>query len=77
MSPDKTGSSVKVSGLPVGINDQLHIILQINGSLSEEDSCFLTDPKAITYLKAFPYMNRKNLNELFPATSNEALELLS
>lgn len=75
LSPDKA-STTKRGGFPHSSQDQLNIIFSVLGTPSEEDFDFVTDAKAIEYLKSFPPKKKVDLKELYPGSSKEALDLL-
>ncbi|OMJ69000.1 hypothetical protein SteCoe_33389 [Stentor coeruleus] len=73
LSPDFNTSSTK-AGYPVADNDQLNMIFQIVGTLPSYD--FITDPKALKYLQAYPEIKSKSLAEIYPAITTNELDLL-
>jgi mitogen-activated protein kinase 1/3 len=75
LSPDKASTS-KRGGFPHSSQDQLNIIFSVLGTPSEEEFEFVTDGKAIEYLKSFPSRKRVDLSELYPGSGKEALDLL-
>ncbi|OMJ89628.1 hypothetical protein SteCoe_8165 [Stentor coeruleus] len=74
LSPDFNTTSTK-AGYPVAENDQLNMIFQIVGTLPAYD--FVTDPKALKYLKAYPEIKPKSLSEIYPAITTNELDLLN
>ena len=52
LSPDRQ-ARIQANGFPVAKDDQLAIIFEILGTPEEQDIAFVTDPKALTYLKSF------------------------
>lgn len=75
LSPDRS-NNVKRGGFPHSSQDQLSIIFSVLGTPSEEDFEFVTDAKAIEYLKSFPHKKRVNFAELYPAATKEGLDIL-
>jgi len=75
LSPDRS-NNIKRGGFPHSAQDQLSIIFSILGTPSEEDFDFVTDAKAIEYLKSFPPKKRVDFLDLYPAATPEGLELL-
>jgi mitogen-activated protein kinase 1/3 len=75
LSPDRS-NNIKRGGFPHSSQDQLSIIFSILGTPSEEDFDFVTDAKAIEYLKSFPPKKRVEFQDLYPAATAEGLELL-
>jgi len=53
LSPDRSNNTVKKGGFPHSHSDQLNVIFSVLGTPSEEDMDFVTDSKAIEYLKSF------------------------
>jgi len=54
----------------------LSIIFSVLGTPKEEDFEFVTDAKAIDYLRSFPFKKPVDLQELYPAATADALDLL-
>jgi mitogen-activated protein kinase 1/3 len=75
LSPDRA-NTVKKSGFPHSSQDQLSVIFSVLGTPKEEDLEFVTDAKAIEYLKSFSSKKAVDLNEVYPAATNEAIDLL-
>lgn len=46
------------------------------GSAEEKDIQFVTDAKALEYLKSFPKKKRVNFTEIFPGATPEAIDFL-
>jgi len=76
LSPD-SNPNLKRNGFPVSNNDQLNIIFDIIGSPSEEDISFVTDQKALDYLKSFPFRNRADLSQKFPGLKEGAIDFMN
>lgn len=76
LSPDNSNSQKTTNGFPQTVNDQLAVIFNVIGSPNEEDVSFLTDQKALQYVKSFPPKERQDLKEKYPATSPEGIDLL-
>ncbi len=74
-----TAVTKKQHGFPFSQTDQLNMIFDVLGSPSEEDCNFVTDPKALDYLKAFAYTPRKRIDfaERYPYAQPEAIDLLN
>lgn len=75
LSPNKAATT-KRGGFPHSSQDQLNIIFSVLGTPSEEEFDFVTDAKAVEYLKSFPPHKRVDLGELYPGSSKEAIDLL-
>lgn len=52
------------------------MIIDKLGTPSEEDSSFISDPGALTYLQNLPKAEKKNLKDLYPFPGEEAIDLL-
>lgn len=76
LSPD-SNARAKKSGFPVTSQDQLNMIFEILGSPTSRDLEFVTDDKAIEYLKSFPQKTRKDFATLFPAAGADAVDFLN
>ena len=59
------------------MNDQLNVVFEIIGTPTEDETSFVTDQKAIDYLKAFPYKGRADLSKNYPGIGAEAIDLLN
>jgi mitogen-activated protein kinase 1/3 len=75
LSPDRS-NNVKRGGFPHSSQDQLSIIFSVLGTPKEEDFEFVTDSKAIDYLRSFPFKKCVEFTELYPAATPEAIDLL-
>jgi len=75
LSPDRS-NNVKRGGFPHSSQDQLSIIFSVLGTPKEDDFEFVTDAKAIDYLRSFPFKKPVDLQELYPAATADALDLL-
>jgi len=75
LSPSKN-PTLEIAGYPVSPRDQLKIILNLKGTLTEADISFVNDDKAIDYLKDLPKSKKKSLKHLFPNEDKAALSLL-
>jgi mitogen-activated protein kinase 1/3 len=75
LSPDHKAE--KKHGFPHSSTDQLNVIFDVIGTPNEEEMSFVTDAKAIEYLKTFPARPRTDFRDLFSASSKPALELLN
>jgi len=75
LSPDH--AVLKKKGMPFSNSDQLMIIFDVLGNPSEEDCSFITDPKAIEYLKSFPLKKRIDFATKYPACPPEAIDFLN
>jgi mitogen-activated protein kinase 1/3 len=75
LSPDRS-NNVKRGGFPHSSQDQLNVIFSVLGTPKEEDFEFVTDQKALEYLKSFPFKKAVDLNEIYPAATSDAIDLL-
>jgi mitogen-activated protein kinase 1/3 len=53
------------------------VIFKVIGTPSEEDMSFVTDQKAIEYLKSFSFIDRMDLSHKYPAATSEAIDFLN
>ncbi|CAL5975154.1 Mitogen-activated_protein kinase [Hexamita inflata] len=56
---------------------QIELVLQVTGRPSAEDLQSLKSPYAAAMLEQLPQSKKKNLKELYPKASDEALDLMS
>lgn len=75
LSPD-TSASTKINGFPVTKKDQLNVILEILGTPSGDELSFITDDKALEYLKAYPTHPKQTWKALFPAAPEASHDFL-
>jgi len=75
LSPD-TNARAKKSGFPVTSQDQLNMIFTILGSPTDEDLSFVSDDKALEYLRSFPNKVKCDYKVMFPAAPPEAVDFL-
>ena len=61
----------------VSKEDQLWVIINKLGTPTEEDTAFISDPGALSYLKNLPQAEKINFEELYPYPGEEALDLLN
>jgi mitogen-activated protein kinase 1/3 len=54
----------------------LSVIFSVLGTIDEDEMDFVTDKKAIEYLKSFPKKKKQDLSEIFPGATKEALDFL-
>ena len=76
LSPDRH-ARIQANGFPVAKDDQLAVIFEILGTPTEEDTSYVTDAKAIGYLKSFTAIERVDLAKKYPGASAEAVDLLN
>lgn len=65
------------TALPQDSRDQLNTILDVLGTMDEEDIAEIADPDVQAYLRGLPPRPRKNLQEMYPGAEPEAIELLT
>lgn len=75
LSPD-SNAKLQKSGFPVDSADQLIMITKQLGSPSAEDLAFITDEKALKYIKSLPAASREDFSKRFPKASEEAISFL-
>lgn len=76
LSPDRH-ARIQANGFPVAKDDQLAVIFEILGTPVEDDMVYVTDAKAIGYLKSFTPIERVELNKKYPGATEEAIDLLN
>jgi mitogen-activated protein kinase 1/3 len=76
LSPDNK-IKVKKGGFPHSHSDQLNVIFDVIGTPAEEEFSYVTDAKAIEYLKTFAPRKRIDFKQRYPAITPEALDLLN
>ena len=76
LSPDRH-ARIQANGFPVAKDDQLAVIFEILGTPTEEDMSYVTDAKAIGYLKSFTPIERVDLERKYPGATPEAVDLLN
>lgn len=76
LSPDHK-ISVKKGGFPASSGDQLNVIFEVIGTPTEEEYSFVTDAKALEYLKTFAPRKRIDFKTKYPAAGDDALDLLN
>ena len=75
LSPD-TNARAKKSGFPVTHQDQLNVIFQILGTPNGDELAYVTDDKALEYLKSFPNKQKTEFKTLFPNAPPESIDFL-
>jgi mitogen-activated protein kinase 1/3 len=65
------------NGFPFSTNDQLAVIFNVIGTPDEDEMSFVTDQKAIEYLRSFPPNARADLLAKYPAAPKEAIDFLN
>ncbi|CAG9312793.1 unnamed protein product [Blepharisma stoltei] len=75
LSPDPSATNQR-GGYPSSNNDQLNMIFRIIGTPSDDDCSFISDPRALNYVRSFPINEPVDLRELYPGSTPEELNLL-
>lgn len=75
LSPD-TNARAKKSGFPVTSQDQQAMIFSILGTPTDADLEFVSDDKALEYLRSFPNKVKSDYKVMFPAAPPEAIDFL-
>lgn len=75
--PLSPSSSMKNKEKGVSKEDQLWVIIDKLGTPSEEDTSFISDPGALSYLQNLPKAEKKNFIEMYPFPGEEAIDLLN
>eukprot|EP01022_Parablepharisma_sp_SALTPOND_P018883 TRINITY_DN3148_c0_g1_i1.p2 TRINITY_DN3148_c0_g1~~TRINITY_DN3148_c0_g1_i1.p2 ORF type:complete len:535 (-),score=66.93 TRINITY_DN3148_c0_g1_i1:3261-4865(-) len=76
LSPDHK-VCVKKGGFPSSNSDQLNVIFDVIGTPNEEEMSFVTDTKALEYLKTFAPRKRVDFKARYPAAGDDAIDLLN
>ncbi|KAG6973791.1 hypothetical protein JG687_00000705 [Phytophthora cactorum] len=63
--------------LPQDSRDQLNTILDVLGTMEEEDIAEIADPDVQFYLRSLPPRPKRNLQEMYPGAEPEAIDLLT
>lgn len=74
LSPEKY--LAEKNGFQRSNTDQLNVIFSVIGTPNEDEYNFLTDSKAIQYLKSFNKQNKQNLKDIYPGSNELALDLI-
>ena len=75
LSPDHKAH--KEQGFPHSNADQLNVIFNIIGTPNEEEKSFVTDAKALEYLKTFIIRERVDFSQLYPAAGKDGADLIN
>ena len=75
LSPDQSTKN-KINGFPVTKKDQLNVILEILGTPKDDDLSFITDEKALEYLRSYPAATKVAWNIKFASASDEICDFL-
>jgi mitogen-activated protein kinase 1/3 len=76
LSPDRH-ARIQANGFAVSKDDQLAIIFEILGTPEENDIAFVTDEKALSYLKSFKPIKRVDFQLKYPGADFDSLDLLN
>lgn len=57
-------------------DDQLNIIIQMIGGIDKQDASFITDKKAIKYIKSLNIKSKMKVSKLFPNVDSHLLDLM-
>jgi len=77
LSPERDKNIVKKGGFPHSNSDQLNVIFSVLGTPSEEDMDFVTDAKAIEYLKSFAPKKRIDFKDIYRAVTPDCIDFLN
>jgi mitogen-activated protein kinase 1/3 len=75
LSPDHH-TKMRRAGFPSSNSDQMNVIFDIIGTPSEADIEYITDDKAILYLKSFVSREKKSLSLIYPCSDQALIELM-
>ncbi|TMW62851.1 hypothetical protein Poli38472_005469 [Pythium oligandrum] len=64
------------TALPQDSRDQLNTILDVLGTMAEDDIADIADPDVQVYLRSLPPRAKKDLQEMYPGAEPEAIDLL-
>lgn len=76
LSPDRH-ARIQANGFPVARDDQLAVIFDVLGTPADDDISYVTDAKAIGYLKSFNPIERVNMATKYPGCPAEGVDLLN
>lgn len=76
LSPDRH-ARIQTNGFPVARDDQLAVIFDVLGTPNDEDISFVTDAKAVGYLKSFTPNERTDMAAKYPGANAEGVDLLN
>lgn len=76
LSPDLRTNSTR-AGYPCSERDQLSMIFDVIGTPVVQDTQFITDEKALNYVRSFPHIPARDLRDFYPACTPDELDLLS
>lgn len=76
LSPDRH-ARIQANGFPVARDDQLAVIFDVLGTPTAEDISYVTDAKAIGYLRSFTPNERLNMQNKYPGASGDGVDLLN
>ena len=75
LSPDHH-TKMRRAGFPSSNSDQLNVIFEVCGTPDESDLDFITDEKALVYLRSFESRCKKTLSLVFPNSHPSLIELM-
>mmetsp|Transcript_20158 Transcript_20158/g.37494 ORF Transcript_20158/g.37494 Transcript_20158/m.37494 type:complete len:422 (-) Transcript_20158:605-1870(-) len=75
LSPDHH-TKMRRAGFPSSNSDQLNVIFDVIGTPSDEEIAYITDDKAILYLRSFVPRERKTLTLIYPSSDPSLIELM-
>lgn len=75
LSPDHH-TKMRRAGFPSSNSDQLNVIFDVIGTPSEEEMSFITDDKAMLYLRSFVPRDRKSLRLIYPSSDQALIDLM-
>ena len=77
LSPN-TKAVLDEEGIPIdNKRDQMNMIFNLIGKPSEEDMSFITDEKALSYIRNFPHCDPADLTQIYPECHPEGLKIIS
>ena len=76
LSPDRH-ARIQANGFPVARDDQLAVIFDVLGTPNDEDISYVTDAKALGYLRSFTNIPRMDMATKYPGASGDGSDLLN
>lgn len=76
LSPDRH-ARIQANGFPVARDDQLAVIFDVLGTPNDDDISYVTDAKAIGYLKSFTQNDRMDMQGKYPGCNSDGVDLLN
>ena len=75
LSPD-TSTKMRRAGYPSSNSDQLNVIFEVIGTPSEEELTFITDDKALLYLRSFGRREKQSLALIYHSSNPALIQIM-